>query len=249
MGANAIEPAQPVPDWSIHDLFFHIRPHLLENHKEERWVKVGNDIRDKFSTGQLSVWGRKIDRKFSGGIGSLVIIDHSYWAAAEFVFLFLQEGRKRDDRHAWGTFQNRGEDYADLHVNKAQALAIWPESVVDPVTPEFTPLADAMRQVHEQFLGTKVAVFARAGTANPDDVLAWYALHVQSKGISIYGKRPPSRIYEEVHSVEFPGLEFKNGLSQIRKRFEDKARYVDCAIKTEDIPRCIEVVRDANERL
>lgn len=116
------------------------------------------------------------------------------------------------------------------------------DQIAAPAVPEFTPLADAMREVHEAMLGTKVAVFARTGTKTPDDVLTWYAHAVQSKGISIYGQQPPSQVPEVIPSVEFPGLEFKKHLSQVWQRFGNEPRYIECAIKPEDVKRCIEIV-------
>jgi hypothetical protein len=39
-------PPAPIPDMPIHDLFFHIRPDLLENAPEKRWEGVARDVMD-----------------------------------------------------------------------------------------------------------------------------------------------------------------------------------------------------------
>jgi hypothetical protein len=123
-----LEAAQnPMPDMTIHDVFFHIRPDLLENHKEVRWRIVGDALRDKLSTQEIMAWGREIDPE-TKMVSPLVLIPATYWAKAEFVYLFLAEDRKREEGNSW-TPGNRPtrNDYADIQFNRRQIFRIWPQ--------------------------------------------------------------------------------------------------------------------------
>lgn len=120
-------PQNPVPDMSIHDVFFHIRPDVLENAQEKRWQTVGDTLRDKLSTKELVAWGREIDSE-TKHVSALVAIPESYWAKAEFVYFFLQEDRKREDPHSW-TPRNvpTRNDYADIQFYHRQIFQLWPQ--------------------------------------------------------------------------------------------------------------------------
>src|SRR5258708_68836 len=56
----ALAASKPGPDWPIRELFFHIRPDILDQVKTREWEAVGRDVLARFSTGQLQVWGRQI---------------------------------------------------------------------------------------------------------------------------------------------------------------------------------------------
>lgn len=114
------------PDWSIRELFFHIRPDLIEDQDGMEWAEVGNDLKDKFSVGRLSVWGRE-KSDWVGEImkekPALQPISMSYWPKADFTYTFLADGKEQTDH----TYAPEGcPIYRDLQVNKRDALDIWP---------------------------------------------------------------------------------------------------------------------------
>jgi hypothetical protein len=114
--------ARPIPDWPIRELFFHISPQVLENNN---WQRIGRDLKDKLSTSQLKMWGRKIAPY--GRLFSLEEISASYWPGAEFTYAFLAPD-KDSEGHSW-TPNKAGPvstDYADLQVNREQALKVCP---------------------------------------------------------------------------------------------------------------------------
>ena len=77
--------ATAYPDWGISDLFFHIRPDLIEGPDERRWEQVARQVMDHFSTGRLSVWGRPIA---GSRRGSLKRVDEpGFWDHARYWFL------------------------------------------------------------------------------------------------------------------------------------------------------------------
>jgi hypothetical protein len=119
-------------DMTIHEVFFHLCPDVLDNPKELRWEKVGDELRDKLSTEQLVAWGREIDPD-TKRVSALVDIPATYWPYAQFVYFFLQADRARDDPHSW-TPRNRPtrNDYADIRFSRAQILRIWPQRLNPP---------------------------------------------------------------------------------------------------------------------
>ena len=118
-------PSVAYPDWTIRELFFHIRPDLLDEHQQERWAAVGREVMDHFSTGRLKVWGRPMNKV--GRQGPMKPVDEPrYWARAEFSYRFLAEDG-REKAHTWVKTETGLPDYADLQVNREEALRIWPE--------------------------------------------------------------------------------------------------------------------------
>ena len=117
-----------IPDWPIRNLFFHIRPDLVDDSEAKAWKTVGDDVKDKFSVGSLQVWGREIDRNSQRL--SLVEIDKKFWAHARFSYWFLAEGHEVL-MHAETDSTSIRLQYADLRVNRSQALALWPKDDAD----------------------------------------------------------------------------------------------------------------------
>jgi hypothetical protein len=108
---------------------------------------------DKFSTGQLDVWGREIDPKLNIA-GALIQILQDYWRNRVFIFHFLYEdkgvgrldGKQMAHTYSW---QNpKDVQYADLQVNHVQAFTIWPqrfkETNIQTLIPE-SPVTVATR--------------------------------------------------------------------------------------------------------
>ncbi len=117
----------PFPDWPIRELFFYIRPDLVDNHTDHTWEKVGLEIKDKLSIGQLKIWGR-VDGNERMPLSE---INQDYWQLAEFTYWFLSdEDGAQFLVHAVPRIyrQHAGlPQYRDLQVNKEQAIRLWPE--------------------------------------------------------------------------------------------------------------------------
>jgi hypothetical protein len=126
------EPPAAIPDMLIHDLFFHIRPDLLEKVDEKRWEGVARDVMDKFSTAQLDVWGREIDPNINI-VGALVKIPPNYWRNRTFIYYFLDASKGigklagKEMAHTYSWQDSNALQYADLQVNHAQVFGIWPQ--------------------------------------------------------------------------------------------------------------------------
>lgn len=117
-------PSTPFPDWPIRELFFYLRPDLVDDHRKNLWEKVGLEIRDNLAVGRLLIWGRKRDA-LPGKRSNFSLIPAEYWKPEiDFTYWFLDDGHQHachvDPPTKFGL-----PGYSDLHVNKAQAMAVW----------------------------------------------------------------------------------------------------------------------------
>jgi hypothetical protein len=124
--ASEINAPENVPNWPIRELFFHIDPNLRHDQRAKSRELVGKDIIDKLSTGQISVWGRRIDRNRKRL--SLAPILNENWEDAAFTYWFLDA----DDEQSLAvecrpkSVGGAPLQYCDLRVNRAEALKMWP---------------------------------------------------------------------------------------------------------------------------
>jgi hypothetical protein len=122
---SILTPGGGAPDWTIHELFYYLRPNLSPNGPTGLWDEVGSDVLDKLSSGELRAWGREIVRGATTILHSLAPIDPGYWRAARLTYVFLLDDHERDvhaTQHAPSTLP----DYADLRVNRENAVKLWP---------------------------------------------------------------------------------------------------------------------------
>jgi hypothetical protein len=112
-------------NWPIRELFFHIRPDLLDSGRQDLWDEVGMDVLDKLSTGQLKAYGRLAD---TGQTKPLTEIPKTYWGDARFTYWFLDKGHEQTVH-----VENKkaGMAYRDLRVSRDHALELWPRSLID----------------------------------------------------------------------------------------------------------------------
>jgi hypothetical protein len=123
--AEAAPPSvQGVPDWPVRELFSHLASDLQYRRSDNARQAIGQKMLEQFSSGRLKVWGRMI------GNPALVAIDPGYWRQVDFSYLFMGE---EDASQVWSTKPREGHkhkglpQYRELQVNKAEALAVWPE--------------------------------------------------------------------------------------------------------------------------
>ncbi len=114
-----------VPDWPIRDLCYRLRPDIHPNGPTSVWDELQLELFDKLSVGQLAIWGRRISRRGATTYGPLEPIPKEYWRFAHLNFVFLLEDREKDEHVDHGPNEPA---YGDLQVNRAQAMAIWPQA-------------------------------------------------------------------------------------------------------------------------
>ena len=112
------------PNMTISELFEHYVEVKKVFHDAHT---VGSEIRDKFSVGQIMVWGRRIRSR--GEPDAMRQIDPAYWSEATFIYSFLYleaEEWERTDRQCGPIRNQKLPSYSDLQVNRAQVYSIWP---------------------------------------------------------------------------------------------------------------------------
>jgi hypothetical protein len=62
--------------------------------------------------------------------------------------------------------------------------------------------------------------------------------------VPLYGKHPPSPLYEAINSDEFKSGSFEDEGATFRRHGERKPRYVDVAVKSGDLSKAIDLMRD-----
>ena len=113
------------PNWTLHDLFYYLRPNISPSGPSEIWDEVGHDVLDKLSSKQLYAWGREIVGNSSRTRHNLGVVDPSYWRTARFNYVFLLDGHGQDV-HATQADPSMLPDLADLHVSREAAIKLWP---------------------------------------------------------------------------------------------------------------------------
>lgn len=234
----------PFPDWTIRELFFYLRPDLVDDHTAVLWERVGSEVKDQLSIGRLQIWGREILRP-NRIRTSLQEIEKSYWVQAVFSYWFLAENHEEVNH----TFTNKGvnlTEYCDLRVNKAQALKIWPKPLVD----EFMSLTEAATVVYEEarqagsvwaYAAERLGAKGLKGESLSSEVLNYMAQYIAGE-VQIYGCRPPSRLTEEIAVGKAVGT-FENNASEFRFSLGKSPTYTELKINRADIDRLIECVR------
>jgi hypothetical protein len=106
------------PDWTIRELFYHIMPDGLT--ERDNYEKVGLDVLDKFATGQLLAWGRRVRGR------PLQVLGLLFWEQANFTYWFLAENHDEAEHARSHNLLTEDETFSDIRVNKGTALRIWP---------------------------------------------------------------------------------------------------------------------------
>jgi hypothetical protein len=104
-------------DWTIRELFYHIMPDGLT--ERDNYEKVGLDVLDRLSTGQLTAWGRR-DRG-----RPLELISFDSWSRARFTYWFLADGHDEEEHVIFHSLLTIDETFRDVRVNKGTALRLW----------------------------------------------------------------------------------------------------------------------------
>jgi len=163
----ASDSSGPRPNMTIRDLFFHIAPDVHTHSEQSLWREVAREIKDKFSLGDLCAWGREISnsRRLP-----LAPIETKYWRSAGFTYWFFDGDTDAVQAH---TFKERDLDgidkeYADVQVNRAEVLAIWPE---DEMPRQRLRFGDIVRRDEDQLITFYIEIFNRHPTKRLSDVI------------------------------------------------------------------------------
>ena len=89
---------------------------------DSRWKPVGDCVIKQLSLGKLHATGRKEVYNPIRHLASAPI-PPAYWQSAKFSFYFLDHDGKNQEH----VVNDDGRRYSDLEVDRAEALAIWPD--------------------------------------------------------------------------------------------------------------------------
>ncbi len=124
------------PDCGVKELFFHIRPDILEQDEGEdqaNWEKVEKQFLDAASVGRVQVWGRPFDNSGMEGLisgdnsGPLQPVPVEYWRSATLSHNFYSDPSPTKSAHTFPRLNAKNfAPLCDLQVNRAQAEIVWP---------------------------------------------------------------------------------------------------------------------------
>lgn len=130
------------PNWLLHDLFFFVDENVLNSDEEiDRWEHVGQQLRDVFALGQITVWGRPIRNSAGdspnvavGNLPTYVEIPPEQWEHLGFTYTFFDETRPFGAVDVYSNLlpldlrRHRVPNYFDVKVNRAQAMRVLKRS-------------------------------------------------------------------------------------------------------------------------
>jgi hypothetical protein len=232
-----------LPDWPIHNLFFHVHPKILDQPHLSYWEVIGRRLLDQLSIGRLRSWGRPYQgsREETERHSTLVEIPQDYWAkGGDFSYMFFAEQfaahTNPPDNSGW-------PEYADVQLNKAQALNIaWPTLS----TPQTISLMKAATDLYAQTRGTVAATVAE-GQGAPDDTVKWYCHAIWAR-TQLFGCREPDTKLEEIPHIRRSNYSFhvENG-EVVLQEWKGGARFLNLQILSDRLPRLVEVISEFGE--
>lgn len=124
--------APELPDFPLHELFSHIDPDVLnDDPNNNRWEKVGQEIRDALALRRLKCWGRPLLESWRSTLEDSQWppreeIPAEYWRDGTFTYTFFDATRPFAQPD---TYPGRGSNfppYFDVCVNREKAKEVWP---------------------------------------------------------------------------------------------------------------------------
>jgi hypothetical protein len=211
----------------IRDLFFHIHPQPFVEQSDKE--AVGREVIDKFSTEQMSVWGRLRGR--GSEPPPLVPLVPGEWQQARFTYWFLEEGNESalDVDCPQSGPGSAPKQYSDLWVNRSQAETIW----------RWLSLREAAILVYEATQGMAIANLAEKMSTSPDDIIEYFASHMLRE-CRVYAQRVPSTKYTLIPEDERDELKILDGSTRLRSIYGGRALvYVLPRINQQDVDETI----------
>lgn len=116
-----LETDEPHPDIRLKNIFFHIEPNCFVG-TGTNVLKIGSAIIDRLSSGEITAWGREIDK---GKKHPTREIPPAYWENATFDYSFFCDDGGIQAEPLPGC---SGPSYGDVQFNRAQIKAAWPKA-------------------------------------------------------------------------------------------------------------------------
>ena len=227
-----------IPDWPIRELFFHMSPDLKDGQTNLNFEKTGLEVKDRLSTSQLKIWGRR--KTILGELTPFDEIDPTYWQRADFSYFFLAGDEENSHMEHTRIDPYSGlAEYRDLHVNRSQALKIWPN--------EFIAINEAAEKAYQQTQETQTAGFTGGFAMGSLDaatkIIDDYAMIVAKTSVPIFGKRPLLSFEEISKSALLADPDFHIRDGALYYGVEQGPRFTDVSIRQRDLVKAIEDIK------
>lgn len=228
---KTIAAANPSPFMPIRELFYHIHPRPFTDTDSKE--AVGREVMDQLSAERLAAWGRQIVGTKRLALAPIAL---HLFRQAKLTYWFLDEGGERSLHIECiaTTVGNGTYQFADLHVDREQALAIW----------SYLPLRDAARMAYEQTRESAVAAAAERFGETPDGVLHYFASSIFLYH-PVYAQLAPSTLRELIPPSLRPSLRVLEDCETITPVSGGKPTYVHALVKRSDLDAFVEWARGA----
>jgi hypothetical protein len=229
-------------DWRIDQAMEHIATELGLGDMQDIGKKYNTPaslLTRAFREGRAKAWGVRVLSRDSAELTRRAI-PPSEWADRELIPLnaTLPHTRVAQTKSVGAAML---QPFSDLHVNEAAIRSIkWAERAATPSSR--IRLSEAVIRAYEQTQGTLAAATAERLSGN--GVEGWYAAAItKDRDVSLYGRKPPSRIHVEVPQEHLQTYRFSEKANELVDQFDDKNRYVDLEIGTADLERKIVTIK------
>jgi hypothetical protein len=220
------------PDMSLHELFLHIDPDAFEKDKK---TIVGQDVKDRLSTGQLHSWGREIQ---SSRRLALAPIPAAFWKDATFTYNFADNAQS-----VWDARSANGQDYAEIMVNRAAVIGIW------PLADRLIPLREAAEELYGEVSETNLGRFTRDKAPTKallldsiGNLIAWRA-----KNLTVRRPGSSKRIPFDRRHLRY--MSVSDGAMSLRSHSGSKdVEYTDPAIDRAELSRITSEVKETADQ-
>ena len=157
--------------------------------------------------------------------------------------LFWQQYKSSRKLDAYDEFQHTAELFYGKRSWLGRIREWWgsrPEPLL--VMPSgYISMRDAARKVYEAAKAGEIP-FGEASeqlsgwssngpsAGSPEDILHWWAGHI-AKEVPVYGRRPPSSVFEEIPSNDVKHFIFADEATKLKDPIHDAVYYTDIAVK------------------
>ena len=201
---------------------------------DSRWHAIGDVVLKPLSLGRLHSFGRQMAH--NGKRLQAAPIPPEFWREAKLTFWFLDAGPSVADA------SNGNDWYSEIEVDRAEAVAIWPNGVE-------ISLLDAARQIYEAVKDRPIGILIGGVNEDADDMLTWIcnevAMYRNGKEplVKLCGNKPPSRVREEIYTAPLTNYDFVvEGMAILLKERYGKLYWENLTVIAADIDRAIQVL-------
>lgn len=112
--------------------------------------------------------------------------------------------------------------------------------------PEFISMRDAATQLYSEARARQASLAKSVETLSGEDIVGHMAIYLGVE-IPIWGKKPPSTLYERISKDEIKQMTFEAGSVELHKFFKPSAEFTDLQVKSTDLEKVIADLKTGEE--